>query len=266
VIVDHDEGNYWLVFDSYDNSHKKLAWDFSFEMAKRYHITQIPVSERSASWMAGFIAFCQRLLARVDISQNDRSRVIDEVLTYQPPPNPTPMPPIAPATPLPPSEPHNPTPSEPQKASHPSVKDLCLLIPKYEGYAPGTRAYRNKNPGNCRYNKDGYSAIYGHVGEDRKGVIDPTQSGFAIFSTHELGWLYLERLLTIIAKGQDASWNYKALKEFKIQQCGDLTILQFFTIYAPTADSNDPEAYAKWIGQRLGVDYKTFKLKELLEL
>ena len=38
VLYGYEEGKYWKIFDSYDHTHKKLAWDFDFGQAKRYHI------------------------------------------------------------------------------------------------------------------------------------------------------------------------------------------------------------------------------------
>lgn len=32
------DGQYWMIFDSYDQTHKKLAWNFNFGQAKRYSL------------------------------------------------------------------------------------------------------------------------------------------------------------------------------------------------------------------------------------
>ena len=37
-IYGYEEGKYWKCFDSYDSTHKKLAWNFDFKYVKRYHI------------------------------------------------------------------------------------------------------------------------------------------------------------------------------------------------------------------------------------
>lgn len=34
----YEEGEYWKIFDDYDQTHKKLTWDYDFSMAKRYSI------------------------------------------------------------------------------------------------------------------------------------------------------------------------------------------------------------------------------------
>jgi hypothetical protein len=38
VLYGYKKGEYWKVFDSYDLSTKRLAWDFKFQYAKRYSI------------------------------------------------------------------------------------------------------------------------------------------------------------------------------------------------------------------------------------
>lgn len=43
---------YWKIFDSYDNSHKRLAWDFGFEQVFGYTLHRQIVSE---SWFQKFL-------------------------------------------------------------------------------------------------------------------------------------------------------------------------------------------------------------------
>ena len=105
---------------------------------------------------------------------------------------------------------------------------FCLAIRDNEG-APGDASYRNNNPGNCRYNPDGYLPKYGHVTE--------SPAGFAVFPTYALGWLYLE---TMIAG--------------KIHKHPNWSLLTFFESYAPTTDGNNPFVYATFVAKRLGVD------------
>lgn len=40
VLVGYEDGKWWKVFDSYDNTIKKLAWDYGFYRAKRYAINK----------------------------------------------------------------------------------------------------------------------------------------------------------------------------------------------------------------------------------
>lgn len=38
TVYDFVEDQYWMIFDSYDNTHKKLAWNFDFGQVKRYSL------------------------------------------------------------------------------------------------------------------------------------------------------------------------------------------------------------------------------------
>jgi len=40
MIYGYKEGEYWKCFDSYDQSEKRLAWDFNFQFIKRFHISE----------------------------------------------------------------------------------------------------------------------------------------------------------------------------------------------------------------------------------
>ena len=52
VLYGYKENEYWKVFDHYDNVFKRIAWDFDFEFAKRYHLGKILRIEKS---------ICQRI-------------------------------------------------------------------------------------------------------------------------------------------------------------------------------------------------------------
>lgn len=39
-LYGYEEGKYWLIFDQYDSTHKKLVWDFDFTCAKKYYIAK----------------------------------------------------------------------------------------------------------------------------------------------------------------------------------------------------------------------------------
>jgi hypothetical protein len=51
---------------------------------------------------------------------------------------------------------------------------------------------------------------------------------------------------------------------FKVPSCADLTLEQYFDIRDPAADSNNPNQYAQYVGRALGVDDRTFTIKQLL--
>lgn len=63
LLVDYDENNYWVIFDSYEQDIKRLAWDFPFAEAMRYSLTKNvgnTPAEQSA-WQQ-FLAFMQSIL------------------------------------------------------------------------------------------------------------------------------------------------------------------------------------------------------------
>jgi hypothetical protein len=90
----------------------------------------------------------------------------------------------------------------------PVVTTLAAAIQKQEGYAPGTVAYRNNNPGNLW---DGNNAIWPNLPHDA--------NGFVIFPSYADGQAALENDLSI-----------------KINRGMDLTGL--ITMYAPPSQNN----------------------------
>lgn len=133
-----------------------------------------------------------------------------------------------------------------ESPKNPTRKDFCLGIQGYEGYyAPGedpkfpngTLAWRNKNPGNLRYAKQ-----TGSVGANR---------GFAVFPDYETGFAALMRQVEVACTGKS-----------KVFTPG-MTILEFFKVYAPSGDSNNPDAYASWVAKKIGVS-TSFVIKDLV--
>lgn len=61
VIYGYEDGKYWKCFDSYDNTHKKLAWDFGFEFVKRYHI-QKNLTPKQVSIIQKIIALYYKII------------------------------------------------------------------------------------------------------------------------------------------------------------------------------------------------------------
>jgi hypothetical protein len=115
------------------------------------------------------------------------------------------------------------------------LSEFCKAIEQYEGYKPGTRAYRNKNPGNLRH----------------WPTQDGTEGGFAKFNTYEKGFAALKEMITRAASGK--SKTYKPTDTF----------LAFFRRYAPASDHNAPDPYAKFVAKKLGVPVET-QIKQLL--
>lgn len=53
----YEDGKYWKVFDSYDNSHKKVAWGALPLQTKRYHIAKQPFPVANPKWWQVFITW-----------------------------------------------------------------------------------------------------------------------------------------------------------------------------------------------------------------
>lgn len=105
------------------------------------------------------------------------------------------------------------------------INSLANSIATMEGYfKPGTLAQQNNNPGNLR--------SWGS---------NPTRNGFAVFATPEEGWAALrQQIQRNISRG--------------------LTLSEFFggkegvyPGYAPAADQNRPDAYARFVAGRAGI-------------
>ncbi|MDE2019896.1 MAG: hypothetical protein KGJ13_06140 [Patescibacteria group bacterium] len=90
---------------------------------------------------------------------------------------------------------------------------LAEAIQTEEGYYPGSRAYRNNNPGNLRY-----AGQYGAIGQDG--------AGFAIFPDYQTGFNALVAQLRLDAT-RNPQW----------------TLYDFISHYAPASDGNDPFSY-----------------------
>lgn len=108
------------------------------------------------------------------------------------------------------------------------LNDFCLAIRDFEG-RPGDLNYRNNNPGNIR-------------GRDGR---------FLKFNTYAEGWLYLKDYVTRACTGKHSAYK------------PDFTIKQFFGVYAPSSDNNQPDIYASWVANRIGLQTST-KIKELI--
>lgn len=104
-------------------------------------------------------------------------------------------------------------------------------IQEFEGYAEGTRSYRNNNPGNIKYT--GYTRSLGALGQD--------SGGFAVFGTYEQGFEALKRFLADAKAGNLISYK------------PSMTLAKFFSVYAPSSDHNDPDTYAAFVAKRIGV-------------
>lgn len=144
--------------------------------------------------------------------------------------------------PKPPTEPINdngaikdPIPEAP-KAS--KIEEWAEAIKTMEGWFVGSRSYNNNNPGNLRF-----------VGQLK--AIGQDSKGFARFRTYEDGFFTLCEMLRNCASGK--SKIYKPT----------MTLKDFFSVYAPSFDGNQPEIYANFVINKLKVPKET-QIKDLL--
>jgi hypothetical protein len=113
-----------------------------------------------------------------------------------------------------------------------TISALADAIQVFEGFYPGSRAYRNNNPGNLEYHNQP-----GTTGADLQNRQPP---GYAIFATYEAGRTALEALIRL-----------------RIAQHSAWTLLDFFYSYAPPSDNNDPDGYASTVARLVGVSPDT---------
>lgn len=63
-LYGYEDGKYWKVFDSADNTHKKLRWDFGFSYCKRYNISR-KGSSGQLSLMKQILDFMYQILSTI---------------------------------------------------------------------------------------------------------------------------------------------------------------------------------------------------------
>lgn len=145
------------------------------------------------------------------------------------------------------------------------IMQFCLAIQSREGYYPpgalanypkGTPAWRNKNPGNCRW-PFGTPYPAGATGVDA--------SDFLIFRTYDEGLEYLEAVTRAVCNGTAvAGGAYQtAAKNKGLHDCSYLTITQYFFVRDPSSDNNDPASYAEEVAKKVGL-LTTAMMRELL--
>jgi hypothetical protein len=109
------------------------------------------------------------------------------------------------------------------------IDNFAQAIAIMEGFfKPNSLAARNNNPGNLR--------SWGKT---------PIAAGYAAFQSAEQGW---NALRAQIQRNIDRGLT---LREFFAGKPG------VYSGYAPSADKNNPEAYARFVAGRLGVDVDT---------
>ena len=56
TLYGYDDGECWKVFDHYNDTYKKLEWDYPFGCAKRYYVVRRPLIE---------MGFIRRIIQRI---------------------------------------------------------------------------------------------------------------------------------------------------------------------------------------------------------
>jgi hypothetical protein len=123
------------------------------------------------------------------------------------------------------------------------IEDWALQIQKHEGYYPGSASYRNNNPGNFRCT----SLVMGEFGATK------CVNNLAVFPTYEMGFNALKTFLTYACTDQLRSYR------------SSMTLLDFYKVYAPSSDNNNPLNYATQVANGLGVNINT-TIGELYEV
>ncbi len=124
------------------------------------------------------------------------------------------------------------------RAVTPQLYRLAAAIKRYEGWKPGSRSWRNRNPGNLR------SSPYEVMKVD----------GFSSFSSDHQGMVAL--MWDLYAKCNGRTSTRLGPKS---------TLEDLFAIYAPSGDDNNPDEYAEAVAGELGISVLT-KLEKFLEV
>lgn len=123
----------------------------------------------------------------------------------------------------------------PQPTTPRLLEKFCEAIKKHEGWYPGSRSYRQNNPGNLRWSKY-------QIGTD---------GNFAIFPDYATGWKALLFQVEIAANGKSRVYR------------PDMTFYDFFAVYAPASDNNVPTRYAEAVAAHVGVP-PTTRIRSLI--
>lgn len=215
-LFDYVENAYWLVFDSYDQTVKKIEWNASFIYVMRYSVVEnndLSILQQIINFLKKIVGIQTELVKR-KLNEPKKAETVIPIDLELPPP------------------------------AKESLKDLVIemaeAIRGYEGWYPGSRSYRNFNPGNLK--NTSYTRELGATGSDEKG--------FCIFPSYETGFNALCQFI------RDAGRN-------KLKAYHDCSLYSFFQSYAPGRDGNIPSDYAEYVAKKINVS-PTQKVASLL--
>lgn len=115
------------------------------------------------------------------------------------------------------------------------IDKWAAAIQAHEGWTPGSRSYRNNNPGNLQY-----AGQTGSTGKDEKG--------FAIFPTYDLGLAALKRQLRKYVADHPG---------YSILNIMALYLGNKDPLHPAVTDQGDPFAYAGVVAAMLEVPVNT---------
>lgn len=155
------------------------------------------------------------------------------------------------------------------------IKDWASAVQKREGWSVGTRSFRNNNPGNIKTG-DADPATPGIQPSSflrSLGAVAADLDGFVIFPNYQAGFSGLREFLKLCAQRKvrpyhtfDPNNRYHKLmlpNGKAGDELPDLTLIDWANIYAPAEDDNDPNSYAVFVAQQMGVN-PSIKIFELL--
>lgn len=79
---------------------------------------------------------------------------------------------------------------------------------------------------------------------------------FATFPSYGDGFAAGIHQLLIVANGTSPAYT-NAARKLQLASCADLTLAQFFGIYSPSSDQNDPKKYATFVANETGINLAT---------
>lgn len=211
------------------------------------------VQSVQSSVVATFFFYVRRL-----ITLGEFKRALDDLLAYlriisKKAPQPQNLAPEATPAPV-----TTETPPPPGKTL---LRQFCEAIQGYEG-KPGDLSYRLNNPGNLMYAGQPHATPHKIIGSDAR------VRTFAEFDTVDHGFDALEAQVRYVASGEASRKNafspYSlAAKRLHLADTSDLSIAQYFSVYAPTSDGNNPVRYSSTVAKDIGVPVDT-PIKKLL--
>lgn len=125
-------------------------------------------------------------------------------------------------------------------------------IKQFEGWKPGSRSFKNHNPGNLRYSA--YTASLGAIGKDsgRFCIFEDDRAGFAALCIF-LDDAANRRLRPYHVFSASNPYHWKLMPEGRNgDELPDFTLEDFYQVYAPEGDGNAPSGYARFVADKLG--------------